>query len=511
MYFIKGFAFLAAVLAIGFFTWRSLTDPKLHRWSDLRFAAVIPLAGVGYLAPNIWMYYGAVTAAMIFLPRSRGEAGCLFLISALMLPLVEHEIRIGSVLLIKMSTLLAAAIGLLAAFRFPGDPARFRQASARCDVLAFAMFLLLVVIDTRIATTSLTTVLRTSLTIGMTFFLPYWFLARLPLNGQDPRRLIHCIAMIAFILALVAIFETVRNWPLYQVMERNLDISSRAKSMNVRAGFLRSPGPFFESTTFGLFLALGTTFLISSRSLFRSKTVYWGAAAICVIGTSATLARNAWLGLIVGLVSITLYRGRSERFFGLTVGGLFALALLSLVASSSERLGAVIGLEGHAASTGDYRENLLSNSIPLIMKSPLFGTPYDRVLEYMRPIMRSSEISVDYVNSYLYFTVATGFIGLVIFVIYTCYTPYRLLMLRPKLKGVPREYEAATAVFAGSGAFLVMIVFTSYYERIPLFGAILIAFARQVELWTRNQAGLAGPKRAATPRTEEKLAGRVVG
>lgn len=512
MYFIKGFAFLAAILTAGFFTWRSLVDPRLHRWNDLRFAAVIPLAALGYLAPNIWIYYGAVTAAMIFLPRSRGDAGCLFTIIALMLPLVEHDVRTGSTLLIKMSTLIAAAVGLLMAFRFPADPPRLQKALPRHDILAFAMFVLLVVIDTRIATTSPTTVLRAFLTIGATFFLPYWFLGRSPLNGQDMRRLTHCIAMIGFILALVAIFETVRHWPLYQVMERNLDISGRAKSMNVRAGFLRSPGPFFESTTFGVFLALSTTVLISSRSLFRSKATYWGSVATCVIGTSATLARNAWIGLIVGMILITLYRGRSERFFALTVGGLFGVGILSLIASGSERVSEMIGLEGHAASTGDYREDLLANSIPLIMKNPLLGTPYDKVLEYMRPLMRSNTISVDYVNSYLYFAVTLGMVGLLIFTVYSVYTPLRLLMIRSRLKGSAREYEVATAVFAASGAFLAMIGFTSYYERMPLFGVILMALGRQLELWSKNRSMLLDPRRTSpAPRAEDKLVETVAG
>lgn len=501
MYFIKGFAFLATILSIGFFAWRSLVDPKLHRWTDLRFAVAIPLAAVGYLAPNIWVYYASVTGAMIFLPRSRIEAACFFIVISLMLPLVSFEVRAGSMLLMQMTTVHAAALGLIAAFRFPSYPSRIRVASSRYDALAFAMTAILFIIDCRSADTSFTTAIRFAMAHGMTFFLPYYFLTRSPLTEQDPRRLVHCIAMIGFMLAIVAIFESVKHWPLYQIMDRNLDIAGRSKSMNVRAGFLRSPGPFFESTTFGVFLAVATTMVIASRSLFRSKQAYWTSAAICVIGTGATMARNAWLGLIIGMVLITLYRGRSERFFALTLGGLLGMAVLSLVASNSTQVGELVGSEGHAAATTDYREDLFRNSIPLILKKPLIGWSYTDVRAYMRPIMGSGTLSVDYVNSYLFFAVVSGIVGFLIFVIYLFYSPWRIYLLRPKIKGFLWEYEVAAALFASGGAFIIMVGFTSYYERMPLFGVLLISLSRQLELWSKNRLELGRPNRAAVVST----------
>lgn len=494
MHYIKTFAFLAPLLIVGFVLWRNLLDKKIRHWCELRYAIVVPLAGIGYFAPSIWLYYGAVVAAMILLPRSRIEAAAMFIIISLMLPLAPYDVRAGSVLLVRSSTVEVAAIGLLTSIRFPGDSVRIRTAWSFYDTAFLFMMLLVILLASRVIGTSITTAIRETLICTLTFILPYWLLGRAPIRGQDPRRLIHYVVMAGFILSIEAVFEVLRHWPLYQSIDSNLGLSDgRSKTLAVRGGLMRAPGPFYESTTFGVFLSIVTVIAASSRSLFRAPVAQSLVVAVCIAGTGATLARNAWLGLVVGIIMISLYRKHFSRAFALGMIGMVGLAGLSAMATGSNRLGEVLGVSGHAASTADYRENLLENSIPLIMKSPLIGTRYDDVRAYMRPQMRSRALSVDYVNSYLYFLVVSGVIGLVIFALYSFYPMLRILILR-KAMTANIEYEIATALFAATGAFALMIAFTSYSERIPLFALFLIVLTRQLDVRLRSSIRQAVPK-----------------
>lgn len=497
MQYLKILLFLGVLLSAGFVCWRRLLTDEARAWFDLRFIAAVPIIAVGLLGSNLWAFYAAILIAMIFLPRSRTEAVGLFILLAFMLPNAMYDLKAGAAYLMRMESVLVAGLGLLAALRFPAAPRPSDGAVSLMSAIIIAFVALQILVDVRIAGTNATTVLRGTLTIVVALAVPYALVARGDL-AEDCRRPLVFLVAAGFMLSLVAAFEMLRHWPLYQTIESSIGVSSgRSKTLALRGGLLRAPGPFFESTTFGLFLAITTICTAALRSIFRSRTFWAVAVAIGCLGCFATLARNAWIGTLIGLIAIGLYRGRVGKAAGAGIAAVAIAAVLIAVAPDSGLTASLVGKAGTtASSTATYREDLVRKSMPLVRNSPWIGTPYDRVRNIMQADMRSGTLKVDYVNSYLYFLVVSGVFGLLLFLAYLLLPLRQLWAIRSRGDPASPLGETAAALFAAQIALLPMVFGTSFFERIPLLSLLLAGMIQRTIVRARH--GDEGVVRAGT-------------
>ncbi|MDB5581789.1 MAG: hypothetical protein JWR80_6965 [Bradyrhizobium sp.] len=490
MQFIKPLFFLTSLLAIGLVLWRTTLSAEARRLVGPRFGLVILLPGVGLLVPNVWLYYALIAVAMAALPRSRVEAVGLFLLIALTLPQSGIKLELAGTYLTRIDTIRVASLALITAFRFPRGVMATRSAGRGFDILFCALFLLewSVTLRSGDALINPTSVLRALVENVVPLAIPFFFLTRSVRKDWERRQLLTFLIMAGFLLSIVASFETVRHWPLYQSIDSHLGTGNGlSKTLALRGGMLRSPGPFAESTTFSVFLALATIATAASRSVFRSTVAHQCAIFVGVSGTFATLARNGWVGLALGLVLIGLYRGRFGRTVVLASAAAVIFGIAALATPKSGAFGALTGQSGHAAQTSDYRARLFEVSIPVFKSSPWIGTPSAQLGERLRSEVRSRKLDVDFVNSYLYFALTSGIIGLIVFSAFILMPIPWLWKFRwsETYKGVNREY--ATAIFACLGAFSVMVAFTSFFDRIPLFSIILFGAARNTNLRLDNK------------------------
>jgi hypothetical protein len=497
---VKTFFFLTSLLAIGLALWRAVLTVEARRWLNARVGLVILLPGIGMLTPNIWLYYAAVIAAMLFIPRSRVEAVGLFMLIALTLPPSSTTLTAGATYLIKIDTLRLASIGLLAALRFPGGTPKIAAAAGSIfDILFWSFFLLEFALSLRAGEFSITLMLRTLLENVIPFAIPFFLLTRSFPAEADQRRVIIYLIMAGFLLSIIATFEMLRHWPLYPLIDTHLGTGNGlAKSLAIRGGLLRSPGPFQESTTFGVLLALATIATASLRSIFRSPIAHKFAILVGISGTFATLARNGWVGLALGLILLGLYKGRVARTVVLAAVAIVTFGALAMAVPKSGALGALTGHSGHAAQTSDYRERLLVVSIPVFKSSPWIGTPGAKLAERLKNDMRSRKLDVDFVNSYLYFALASGSIGLAIFVAFLWTPIVKVWRIRHRAQKKVTNAEVSAAAFACLGALSVMVFFTSFSERIPLFAVLLFGLARNV--YVNGRVSLPATVRPEQPR-----------
>lgn len=494
MHYLKTLLFLSVLLGGGLLFWRALLTDQARAWIGWRFAVVVPIVAVGLYAPNLWVYYGAILAAMVTLPRTRIEAAGLFIFLALLLPLTSYDVQLGGTYLMRLEGRMVGALGLLPAFRFAAAPRVRAPGGGAIAAIVLLFMIVQIVIDTRIADTSGTNALRNVVVAILSFGLPYWLIAGSAGGRTDLRLPLFYLAAAGFVLSIVAGFEMIRHWPLYQTIESNLGTSSGlSKTLALRGGLLRAPGPFFESTTFGMLLALTTICIAGMRSIFRSPAAHLAAIAIGGLGCFSTLARNAWIGAVLGLIVAGLYRGRVGKAAGAGILVAVAAAGLILAAPNSGTTASLLGKgDTTAATTATYRQDLWTKSIPLVRQSPWIGTPYDRVRDLMQFEMTSGRLKVDYVNSYLYFAVATGLAGLAVFLAFVLYPPYALFAARRRLLPDPVMLETATALFAAQVALIFMVFGTSFFERVPLFAILLVAMTRRVIGGAGRSGGAAG-------------------
>ena len=493
------FLYLTTLLTIGFLSWRMLLTDEARGWVNGRIAAIILLPGVGLFAPSIWLYFGAIFAVMLIVPRSRIEAIGLFLLIAMTLPLTPYGVTAGATYIVKIDPMKVAALSLLPALRFSRGSANARGLRS-LDLLFFLFCGVMITIGVRIPDTSTTVLAREVIEKTLIFAIPFLFLTRSRFDGKDQARLLFYLMTAGFMLSIVALFEMLRHWPLYQSIDAHFGITGRSKTMALRGGLLRSPGPFFDSTGFGVFLAVVTIVVASMRSVFRSPLAHQIAILIGAMGTFSTLARNGWVGLAVGLVLIGVYRRRGGQTFFLAILGFGAFAILAVAMPENSTISSLMGKSGHAAETSDYRENLFARGLPLIAKRPLSGAPLAQLGEELRPDLRSQDLDVDFVNSYLYFALTSGLFGLLIVLSFVVYPILRLFKMRRDVAvRSPWEANVMTGVFASSSALALMLAFTSPYERIPVLAVLLFACARNALALERNPAAqssnLAPPSR----------------
>lgn len=485
---LKVILLLTALYATGFVVVRQLLKPQARSWLDWRLLAALPCAAAGLFGANVWIYYGVVLVVMLALPRSRMEAVGLYFALVLMLPYVGFAFRTGSTLILDLTTNHVAALGLLGALRFRS--ARLPRTDGRWAVAIVILLVALVqtIIAARITPTSATTVLREALSTAIVIGIPFYILSTAIHRDRDLRQPVFYLVAIGAILSVQATFEMLRHWPLDQSIDARLGtLSGLSRTLSVRGGLMRAPGPFSESTAFGFFLALAAIGAAAMPSLFRSRPLWLAAIALCMIGQIATLSRNCLVGTAIGLVAIGIYRGQIGRSLGVALTVAAGAGALLLSAPEDSLIGSMLGKAGHAELTAEYRSTLFRETVPLIRQSPVTGTPVDRLREYLRPKLRSNKLSVDWVNAYLYFAATTGIPGLLIFIALMFYPAWLLAARRRQLRAsTTGGDEAAAALFAGQIAIAAMLIGTSFAERLPMLSiamaaltSLTLAFGRQ--------------------------------
>jgi O-antigen ligase len=185
------------------------------------------------------------------------------------------------------------------------------------------------------------------------------------------------------------------------------------------------------------------------------------------LGILAPQSRGGMIGAVVVLLCYAFYRYGTAGL-AKTVAFLTPLAAAYLLRASSKTAAVT-----DAQDTADYRQQLFTRGMQEFWKSPIVGETMDRVTARMED-MRQGEGIIDFVNSYLYFGLALGAIGVVLFCIVLYYPAARLYLQRARLnRHIPTGTFAGFA-FGSLIAAGVMLAFTSIPQR-PIIVTLVIA------------------------------------
>jgi O-antigen ligase len=121
-------------------------------------------------------------------------------------------------------------------------------------------------------------------------------------------------------------------------------------------------------------------------------------------------------------------------------------------------------------------------------KNPIIGDNYANVVARMQDMVQG-EGMVDFVNTYLYFALFAGAVGLVIFCVSFLVPMARLVTIRRALPPGSAEREVAGFCLAVLMSAAVMIVFTSYLKRPSIFWLASASLAMMIVVPRRAVAG----------------------
>lgn len=488
---IKPLFYIEALMIIGLLLVNALASREGRRQLDGRMMAmVLGMPPLGFLLPGgRYAYMAVILISLPLLARNRPEAARLYVTGLPLMPMLTFPLMlpepIGLLFAIGTPEMLTLAFLITFAIHRRTGPVRGNA----LDGAAILLWLCMAIIAIHSATSAvtLTHVLRSLVSTALPTVIPYFLVSRSLVRAEHLRLLIRSLAISGLLLSVVALFEMVKHWQIYGGMYGHLGIDPPVEgyAVRLRGGFLRSPGSFGESTSFGAFLAVASLAVVYSRGLFRSRLHQAAAITLMIGGLLATSSRGGWAAFIVGLLCVQLYRGRIWRVvtvIGLCVAG---YAMVNLVGSADPRLGEFLGVAGHAARTADYREDLLSTGLQQIMKRPVFGFDRPSLTAALGDMVQGEGI-VDFVNVYLFVALSAGLVGLGMFLSSFAVLAAWLGKIRSTLRRSAEFREPLAFVVATAGGLGMVLIVQSWTERNPYWVILLFALGRALQRTVEN-------------------------
>jgi O-antigen ligase len=462
---------LSSMALAGFFACLSPEMRLRVGRAPIILALGLPLAA--WLMPNIWLLYAVMLVAVPLLARNPGQVAPLYLFALLLLPALNLTIVAGSLKLFEVGVNEFLATG--AAFALAIRPGKARIPRA-LDLPVIALVLLLVIATTR--STSITNFFRVLVSGVLDCALPYYIVSRGVRSVDDLKLCMIHLAAAASVLSMILLYEAHSSWPMYNILYDHYGIVERLM-VKLRGGVLRASGPFLESTSMAMVLSSCILATWLSRSAFRSKWHHLAVLALLFAGLTAPQSRGAWMGLLIGILVADAYRRRigaairRVMLIGVMVAALVAVAPLSPYLSDT------LGLSEGSASTVDYRQRLFDRGMEEFWRSPIVGYSPPDILARLDD-MRQGEGIIDFVNTYIYFALVSGIIGLIVFVV--SFLTYLMLLWRDRrfVRANDPDGEAIALVFAGLVMPMEMLVFTSFGGRPEIFVFVFFAFASAI-------------------------------
>jgi hypothetical protein len=449
---------------------------------------------------QVYAAFAALCALVAYFTRYRATASGVAIFTIITMPAIMITVMAGSLQLINISAETSVAIGLLAGSAVwkgrPGPSGIIR------DLPAYSIILVLTFISAR--DTTATNILRVIFENLISFALPYTLVRNGMRDADSVRNTFLFITAAGVCLSAIAIFESVRVWPIYQAYGQQFGTMSIA-GVKMRGGMLRAGGPLMNPPLSGALLALCFVTAFAARDLFRTATGHRIVLAVLAAGLFAMQARGAWLGAVCGTIGVMV----SRRGIGGMIGYAAALSLAGvgvyIAASINPRLADLVGFSADAKGSNEYRDQLSDLGWEIVKAHPLIGQS-SKVVQLQMASLRQGEGIVDFVNGYLAIALFTGLIGLMLFIgafILHGYHSYKGKRLA-RARGGGSFADLGLGVVAAAGS---MFPFIPPDYRIVLTIMLLFALSNAVVMRSHIRSGMPGPQPAPARRGEPDMAG----
>lgn len=471
----KIIAIILVLFAIGWGTARySLTKPVARHFGVGLLVAFAAIAVAGFFLHNAIAFLGICFVVFFIGIKTPFDAACRFLLLSVLTPNVTYHAGAGGTYLLDIHPTLVFLIGLAgcAAFFSSGRAPR-RRIGAEDGVVA-ALVLIAILAESR--TPTATALIRTILTPILALALPYWLLSGTIRDRIELRTFFGVVAGCAMILGVFSLYEAKFGWSLFDVYWANFQSDTfMSRNLRIRSGFLRTPTTFNESTAFAVFEVVGVVATLYSRRLFRSYPAWLLSCGLVGVALLAAQSRGALIGLAVGVTMVLVFRRSYTR--AATVIAVAGAAVVGLLAFAKFNAKAASFVNADAAMAGnDYRQQLFSTGLREGLRHFWIGQDGDHLTARLQSLVQGEHI-VDFVNTYLTFFLMSGIIGLLAFLI-----PLGLVLAKLWTRRDVRRTDPAARgmeVVVGSlAAILTTLIFTSFYERNPLWLIVALAASK---------------------------------
>ncbi len=408
---VKSLFYLDGLLLLGLLFFRWALVNRMKGFIDARvYALALLIPALLLFVPKVEMAYAILLVAAMF-ARNRPELCAGYLLMLPLVPELSLEYSLSGMYIMRFSSTTALAIGALLGLLWTRRTAKLY--SGKYDLAVAALVLLFTILSARGGNPN--AYLRQFADNFFTIGVPYIIVSRSIGSEKDAHTVLSRFYLAGVLAAMVAIFEATRHWALYDSFPSHLGVSIKDIAvLNVRAGFLRSGGPFLNPTAFAFFLALLPPGLWAIRSYFHAIG-YRAVMILLLAGLLATQSRGAWIACAAGYCALWAYRGMKGRAIGAIVGASALYAIANFILPENGRLAQSLGRSGAAADTMEYRRVLLEGGLQQIRAHPLLGQSGPDLGVAMRDLVQGQGI-IDFVNSHLFVALGSGLIGFAVWI-----------------------------------------------------------------------------------------------
>ncbi len=412
---------LIVVLGLTIPTWillrpeliRNTSESKTRQWRNLWFACTI----IAFISGNFWIY--AIISSTLIVSQKPRPADALAIYCLLLFVVPAANINIPGFGLINYfftlnsPRLLAIVVLLPAAIKLSRSSQRTRLGSVTADQLFLGYLLLTGALQLR--EDNITSTLRGCFYIFIDSFLPYYVASRGLQDISDFKRVLSSYTAAAALIGVLAIFETVKYWHLYNPMVNSLGLHWGYGGYLGRESLLRATASVGQPIVLGYATAIGLGLLpfvhqwkkLSARNVMPALLIFGGMVA--------SISRGPWVGaLIIALVFIFTGRHGFRNVIKAGFLGVIGLSLLAVFGWGQKIISFLpfIGTVGEENTT--YRQDLMTNALIVIKRNLWFGSiDHSKTPEMLRMIQ--GEGIIDVVNTYLGVALDYGLVGFVLF------------------------------------------------------------------------------------------------
>lgn len=466
-YLIKIVLFLEVLQLSAIGAFRACLHPRyrgLITTGDLLIAVAIPLVGVFGQNKNVF-YAMLFLMPLLWIGNPTGLAK-RYVLTLVLFPELLGVYAVGGLYLGPLSSFTFFNAGALLAL------AMTRRGTLRPVRLIDAAVWTLFFVDLLLVArgSPLNGTLRFIMLTLLLVISPYFIIARAVGSARAAGDTVSFLVLGGFCNAVVALFESVKHWSMYQIFNETLHVKTAglAWSTSMRAGLLRASGPIGNYEVLGLLTGTSLIAAISIRRRFAGPGFYL-IVALLAGGLFVSQARSAWIATVAGLAFQAIYE-RQWRRMAIIACGIGLVSGLAFASSSSEgTIAQILGTSGHAESTTQYRQTLLSRGLEEARRHPLTGQALDQLQVSMNDL-RQGEHIIDFVNTHLFVVLVGGFGALVLWI-----GAWALPMgqgWRVRRRIVDPDTVPASLPFALIGMTFVFLTFTSSVDRILSLAAI---------------------------------------
>lgn len=457
------------------------------RWRRLWFITTL----AWFLAHSFWVYVAVMTVVLLRTGRREPQVFGLYLLLLMAAPQARAPLPgfgiVNYIFMLDHYRLLSLALLLPCALRLARNPYTVRLFQSPVDGMVIAYLVINSLLAFRGG--NFTSDARDSLMFWIDLFLPYYVASRSLRSMEDFRHALVGLLLGGLLLSVLAAFEVMRRWKLYDAANAALGLQTFG-AYKTRGSFIRPAVSAIDSIVLGYVIVVASGAYLYLQGLVEDRMKRWLAWGALAMGVLASLSRGPWVG--AGLL-VFIFMLTSERPFKRLGQGALAMCVALLALSATPYGQQFINLLPYVGQEEqgnvEYRAGLLTVSLPVIERNPLFGS-WNFLQAPELQVMMQGEGIIDVVNSYLGVTLSTGLVGLAAFV---GMFGASLLMLRRAIRwsrrtGCTEELMLGRALYATLISIMFIIFTVSSILIVPTLYFAIIGISCAFTLWLLKRA-----------------------